>query len=108
VVNSHPSGRAACAHASITPAVGFHILRHTWASLAVMVGVPLTVVARNLGHVNTGMVEKHYGHLSVSYVTEAIRAHRATVPNQPTALSRCDSVATSVLLLAVGRVVMIR
>jgi integrase len=42
---------AACAHARITPAISFHILRHTWASLAVMAGVPLMVVARNLGHV---------------------------------------------------------
>jgi integrase len=66
--------RAACGHARITPPVGFHQPRHTWASLAVMDGVPLMVVARNLGHVNTSMVEKHYGHLRVSYVTQAIRA----------------------------------
>jgi integrase len=86
--------RAACAHASITPAVGFHILRHTWASLAVMAGVPLMVVARNLGHVNTGMVEKHYGHLSVSYVTEAIRAGAPRYGAEPT---------NGVVPLAVGR-----
>ncbi len=49
-------------------------LRHTWASLAVMNGVPLLVVARNLGHSDTRMVEKHYGHLATSYVREAIRA----------------------------------
>ena len=40
--------REACHHARITPAVGFHILRHTWASLAVMAGMPLMVVARDL------------------------------------------------------------
>ena len=56
----------ACARAKIKPAVGFHQLRHTWASLAVMNGVPLMVVARNLGHANTRMVEKHYGHLAES------------------------------------------
>ena len=49
-------------------------LRHTWASLSVMSGVPLMVVARNLGHVDTRMVEQHYGHLAPSYVAEAIRA----------------------------------
>jgi integrase len=40
-------GRCArsCEHARITPAVGFHTLRHTWASLAVMARVPLLVVA---------------------------------------------------------------
>ena len=39
-----------------------------------MSGVPLMVVARNLGHVDTRMVEQHYGHLAPSYVAEAIRA----------------------------------
>ena len=66
--------REACDHARITPAVGFHILRHTWASLAVMAGMPLMVVARNLGHVDTSMVERHYGHMAPSFITEAIRA----------------------------------
>src|SRR6516165_360984 len=50
-----------------------HILRHTWASLAVMAGVPLMVVAKTLGHSDTRMVEKHYGHLAPSFITEAIR-----------------------------------
>jgi hypothetical protein len=36
--------------------------------------VPLLVVAMNLGHRDTRMVEKHYGHLAESYVTDAIRA----------------------------------
>jgi integrase len=75
--------RGACAHARITPAVGFHQLRHTWASHAVMAGVPLMVVARNLGHVDTGRVEKHYGHLSESYVTEAIRAGAPRYGSEP-------------------------
>jgi len=64
----------ACARATIKPAIGFHQLRHTWASLATMNGVPLMVIARNLGHVNTAMIEKHYGHLAPSYVADAIRA----------------------------------
>jgi integrase len=64
----------ACKRAKITPAVGFHTLRHTWASLSVMAGVPLLVVAKNLGHADTRMVEKHYGHLAPSYIADAIRA----------------------------------
>ena len=64
---------AAVMRAKIKPAISFHGLRHTWASLAIMNGVPLMVVARNLGHVDTRMVEKHYGHLAQSYVTDAIR-----------------------------------
>jgi integrase len=50
----------ACTNGEIKPAISFHILRHTWASLAVMNGTPLLVVAKNLGHTDTRMVEKHY------------------------------------------------
>ena len=64
----------ACKRAKIQPPVSFHILRHTWASLAVMAGAPLMVVARNLGHADTRMVERHYGHLAPSYIADAIRA----------------------------------
>ena len=39
-----------------------------------MNGAPLLVVAKNLGHSDTRMVEKHYGHLAESYVADAIRA----------------------------------
>jgi integrase len=60
--------------AKIDPPINFHGLRHTWASHAVMNGVPLMIVARNLGHSDTRMVEKHYGHLAQSYVADAIRA----------------------------------
>jgi hypothetical protein len=41
--------------------------------LAIMGGVPLLVVAKNLGHTDTRMVEKHYGHLAPSYIADAIR-----------------------------------
>lgn len=64
----------ACTAGKLTPPAGFHALRHTYASLTVMNGGPLLVVAKNLGHTDTRMVEKHYGHLSPSYVAEAIRA----------------------------------
>jgi integrase len=64
---------AACERAKIAPPIGFHGLRHTWASLSVMAGMPLMVVAKNLGHANTRMVEKHYGHLDEDYVAEQIR-----------------------------------
>jgi integrase len=64
----------ACTHAKLDPPVSFHALRHTWASHAVMNGVPLLVVAKNLGHADTRMVEKHYGHLAPSYIADAIRA----------------------------------
>jgi integrase len=65
--------RLACKRARIEPPISFHILRHTWASLSVMAGMSLMVVAKNLGHTDTKMVEKHYGHLAPSYVANEIR-----------------------------------
>jgi integrase len=64
---------AAVARAKISPPISFHALRHTYASLAIMAGTPLQVVARNLGHSDTRMVEKHYGHLTASYLRDEIR-----------------------------------
>jgi integrase len=62
----------ACAAANLPP-INFHALRHTWASLAIMAGVPLQVAAANLGHADTRMVERHYGHLAPSYKRNIIR-----------------------------------
>jgi integrase len=64
----------ACAAARIDPPVNFHGLRHTYASRLAMKGVPLAVIAVQLGHSDTRMVEKHYGHLAPSYVAETVRA----------------------------------
>ena len=65
--------RSACEEAGITPPISFHALRHTYASHLVMDGVILKVVAENLGHSDTRMVEKHYTHLCPNYISEAIR-----------------------------------
>src|SRR5437764_454781 len=64
----------ACAAARLDPPANFHALRHTYASRLAMRGVPLTVIAAQLGHSDTRMVEKHYGHLGPSYVAETVRA----------------------------------
>jgi integrase len=81
----HPNGGAWCksnqkrpmsdavVRAKINSNASFHTLRHTWASHAVMNGMPLMVVARNLGHADTRMVERHYGHLAPDYVADAVR-----------------------------------
>jgi integrase len=63
----------ASVRAKIDPPVTFHTMRHTWASHAVMNGTPLLVVAQNLGHRDTRMVERHYGHLAPSYRQDEIR-----------------------------------
>ena len=68
---------AACTAARIKPA-GFHTLRHTWASLSVMAGMPIMVVAKNLGHRDTTMVEHHYGHLAPSFIADAVRQFAPT------------------------------
>lgn len=65
---------AASARARIEPAATFHILRHTYASTAVMRGISLEVIAEQLGHADTRVTKKHYAHLAPSYVAQAIRA----------------------------------
>jgi integrase len=65
----------ACVRAGISPHISFHGLRHSYASLSAMGGVPLPVLAQNLGHTSTRMVEAYYGHLAPNYVAEAVREH---------------------------------
>jgi integrase len=64
----------ACKHASIKPAVSFHVLRHTHGSTLAMRGVPMGVIAEQLGHADTRMTERHYAHLAPSYIADTIRA----------------------------------
>lgn len=64
----------ACATAEIEP-IGFHQLRHTYASLYLMNGGSLVSLAKQLGHTTTRMVEKHYGHLADSWRAEQARKH---------------------------------
>jgi integrase len=66
--------REACASAHIVPAASFHVLRHTYASRLAMRGVPMAVIAQQLGHADTRMTERHYAHLAPSYVAEMVRA----------------------------------
>jgi hypothetical protein len=72
--------------AAIHPAVGFHVLRHTHASILAMQAVPMAVIARQLGHSDTRMTERHYAHLAPNYVADTIRASfpRLTETQAPT------------------------
>jgi integrase len=65
---------AASVRAKIEPAATFHILRHTYASALAMRGVPMGVIAAQLGHSDSRMTERHYAHLSPSYVADTVRA----------------------------------
>jgi len=64
----------ACAKAEIDPPASFHILRHSYASRLAMNGVPMKVIAEQLGHVDTRITEKHYAHLADSYKADTVRA----------------------------------
>jgi integrase len=66
--------RDACKRAKISPIISFNILRHTHGSALAMEGVPMPVIAKQLGHADTRMTEKHYAHLSGDYVADTIRA----------------------------------
>ena len=64
----------ACKRAKIKPAVTFHEFRHTYASLSLMAGMDLMILAGNLGHSDTRMVTKHYGHIADEHRAKMIRA----------------------------------
>jgi integrase len=77
--------RGACSGGKISPPATFHTLRHTYASHLVQAGVPLLFVASALGHSDTRMVEKHYGHLTPSQVADMIRANLPSFGGAPRA-----------------------
>lgn len=66
---------AACKSANIAPVITFHDLRHTYASILAMKGVPLQVISAVLGHSDTRITHKHYAHLMPSYIADVIREH---------------------------------
>ncbi len=65
---------AACAAARITPAVSFHVLRHSYATRLASNGAQLLAIAAQLGHADTRTTEKHYAHAAPSYVADTVRA----------------------------------
>lgn len=75
--------RHACRRAHIEPAVSFHILRHTHASQLATKGVPLPVIAAQLGHSDTRITERHYAHLTPNYVADTIRANLPRLGLEP-------------------------
>jgi len=58
----------AAKRAKLRPPVNWNVMRHTYASQAVMAGIPLNVVAKQLGHASTRTLERHYAHLTEDYV----------------------------------------
>lgn len=62
----------ACKAANVASA-SFHELRHTYAAGLVNAGLPMAYVSAQLGHADTRVTEKHYGHLAPTALAEAIR-----------------------------------
>lgn len=63
----------ACKAAGL-PLMGFHQLRHSYASALVAAGMPLALVAKLTGHSDTRMLERHYAHLAPSDLSRALEA----------------------------------
>lgn len=63
----------ACKVAKITPAIGFHELRHTYASLLAQAGADLLTISKLLGHADTRITSRHYAHLCDRTLSNAVR-----------------------------------
>jgi integrase len=64
----------ACEAAEIVPAVTFHILRHSYASLLTQAGAPLQTIAAQLGHHSVRVTERAYAHLSPQSIATQIQS----------------------------------
>jgi integrase len=84
---SHQTRRMknACQIAKITPAIGFNILRHTYASQLVSAGVSMSVIAELLGN-SVRICEKHYARFKPDYISDIVNKHFPTldVPDEET------------------------
>ncbi|MGD0109489.1 MAG: site-specific integrase [Rhodopila sp.] len=67
--------QAACDAAKIKPAIGFHILRHTYASRMLRRGMAMHLVSRQLGHKSIKTTEKYYAHIAPDNVAKAVAEH---------------------------------
>lgn len=65
----------ACKVARIDPPITFHILRHTYASHYLMNGGSLPALSKQLGHADTRMTTRHYGHLADRWRAQEARRH---------------------------------
>jgi len=68
--------------AKITRNVRFHDLRHTFATLLIMNGTSMELVADQLGHSGTRITTKHYAHFSPSFVASTVRSNKPSYAAQ--------------------------
>lgn len=72
----------ACKRAGLGRRIGWHVLRHTFASLLVMKGVPIKTVQELLGHSTIEMTER-YAHLSPNVKRDAVSKLDEASPQEP-------------------------
>lgn len=65
--------QSACETAKIEPAIGFHELRHTFASTLAQLGVDLLTISKLLGHADTRITSRHYAHLCDKTLADAVK-----------------------------------
>jgi integrase len=63
---------AACGKAKIEPEIGFHELRHTYASTLAQMRVDLLTISKLLGHADTRITSRHYAHLCDTTLKDAV------------------------------------
>ena len=59
--------------AKIDPPIGFHELRHTYASLLAQAGADLLTISKLLGHADTRITSRHYAHLCDKTLANAVK-----------------------------------
>jgi integrase len=64
----------ACKQAKVEPAITFHELRHTYASLLAQAGADLLTISKLLGHADTRVTARHYAHLCDKTLANAVNA----------------------------------
>ena len=93
--------RIACDAAGVQP-ISFHELRHSYASLMVMAGAELMAVAKILGHADTRMVEKHYGHLRKTWLHEQVNRFLPPIYPLESAKNQTPSDTTNSVTIPAG------
>jgi integrase len=74
---------AACKNARIEPMIGFHELRHTYASLLAQAGTHLLTISKLLGHSDTRITSRHYAHLCDKSLADAVEANLPSFGYKP-------------------------
>jgi integrase len=73
----------ACKVAKIAPSIGFHELRHTYASFLANAGADLLTISKLLGHADTRITSRHYAHLCDKTLRNAVDKYLPSLGQEP-------------------------